>query len=304
MAEQQAQFANLFRNMGEQVAGLSTAVGAQGVAKIIRPFEGDGKQFKDWIKSIEKYALLTRVPNDQVKMVAYQSSKGPVSDFLKRHLEANPNHTWIQVKAELTSRFAEVTDSQHALMLLRKVKQKPGENVQVYAERLLALAEDAFVGLAGPAADRQMIGFFIDGLTFDYMKMKVMRENPATLQAAITAATNEQNLRKRFDLRSGNNSFHNNSYGGSTQHGDKPMEVDHLRPQIRCYHCHRTGHRAKNCRLKQQQANAVSAELNRPPVVCWSCQKPGHFARDCKSKKGKRPFGNGPSSNSTSKQGN
>ena len=47
MAEQQAQFANLFRFMGEQMAGLSTAVGAQGVAKIIRHFEGGGKKFKD-----------------------------------------------------------------------------------------------------------------------------------------------------------------------------------------------------------------------------------------------------------------
>ena len=68
-------------------------------------------------------------------MVAYQSRKGPVSDFLKRYLEANPNHIWIQVRAELTSRFAEVTDLQHAQMLLRKVKQKSGKNVQVYAER-------------------------------------------------------------------------------------------------------------------------------------------------------------------------
>ena len=38
-----------------------------------------------------------------------------------------------------------------------------------------------------------------------------MRKNPATLQAAITAATNEQNLRKRFDLRSGNNSLRESS---------------------------------------------------------------------------------------------
>ena len=39
-------------------------MGTQGVAKIIKPFEGDGKQFKDWIKCIEKYAFLTRVPNE------------------------------------------------------------------------------------------------------------------------------------------------------------------------------------------------------------------------------------------------
>ena len=64
--------------------------------------------------------------------------------------------------------------------------------------------------------------------------MKVMREIPATLHAVITAATDEQNLRKRFDLRSGNNSFRDNSYGGFTQHGNEPMEVDHFRPRIRC----------------------------------------------------------------------
>ena len=53
--------------------------------------------------------MLTRVPPDKVKMIAYQSSKGPVSDFLKRYLETNPDHNWLQIKTELTGRFAEVT---------------------------------------------------------------------------------------------------------------------------------------------------------------------------------------------------
>jgi hypothetical protein len=33
-----------------------------------------------------------------------------------------------------------VTDSAHALMLLRKVKQHSDEHAQIYAERLLSLA--------------------------------------------------------------------------------------------------------------------------------------------------------------------
>ena len=37
------------------------------------------------------------------------------------------------------------------------------------------------------------------------MKMKVMRDNPAMLQAAIAVANAEQNLRRRIDLRSGLN---------------------------------------------------------------------------------------------------
>ena len=105
------------------------------------------------MKSIEKYAVFNKIPTDQVKMVSYQSSKSPVSDFLKRYLEANQQHSWGQVKAELTARFAEVTDSQHALMLLRKVRQRPEENVQVYAERIMALGEDALAGQAGDAVD-------------------------------------------------------------------------------------------------------------------------------------------------------
>ena len=50
----------------------------KGVAKIIHPFDGNPKDFEEWIKSIEKYALFTRVQADQVKMVTCQASKGLV----------------------------------------------------------------------------------------------------------------------------------------------------------------------------------------------------------------------------------
>ena len=89
------------------------------------------------------------------------------------------------MKTELSTRFSEITDAQHAFMLLRKVHQKPGETVQVYAERLLALAADAFDNQQGQPVQRQLVDIFVDG--------KVFRENPNTLDAAITTATNEQN---------------------------------------------------------------------------------------------------------------
>ena len=55
----------------------------------------------------------------------------------------------------------------------------------VYADRLLNLGQDAFEGQAGAATDQQLLDFFIGGLTYDYMKMKVMRDNPANLQDAV-----------------------------------------------------------------------------------------------------------------------
>lgn len=278
MAEQadQAEFARMFRVMGDQIAGLSTTMGAQGVARVIKPFEGDSKCFKDWIKMIEKYSMLVGMANDSIKLVAYQSSKGPVSDFLKRHMDANPAHTWAEVKAELTVRFAEVVDPQHALLLLRKVRQKQGEAIQVYAERLIGLGEDAF---DAQNRDTQLIGYFIDGLYHDYMKMKVMRENPQTLQQAVTSATNEQNLRKRFNLRTGHDMGGNHSNLSEAQ----PMEVDHYRPQPRCFNCQKRGHLAKNCRNKQKQVNAANiaherraprqVNVPRADLICWHCGK-------------------------------
>ena len=50
MAEQQEQFANVFRNMGEQVAGLSTAVGAQGVAKLSVSLRGTVNNLRTGLK--------------------------------------------------------------------------------------------------------------------------------------------------------------------------------------------------------------------------------------------------------------
>lgn len=285
MAETQEEFVNLIRTVGHQVANLSTTVGAQGVARIIKPFSGESKFFKEWIKEIEKYAVLVRVTDPQIKYVAYQASGGPVSDFLKRYLEANADHSWDQAKAELTARFSDIVDSQHALLLLRNVKQKQNENIQVFAERLLTIGDDAFTGQPQVVADRQLVGFFIDGLMSNSIKLKVMRDDPQTMQHAIAIATTEQNLRKRFDLRTGQNSLNKSDLG---ENRPQPMEIGHMRGKRRCYNCQKVGHIARDCRAKPKQVNASMTNRdthNYRQIICYNCHKPGHFARDCRDKR-------------------
>ena len=116
--------ATLSQHIAAQLAGLSTVVGAQGISQIVHPFEGDSKIFKDWVNSIEKYASLTGLTDDRVKIVAYLSSWGSVSDFIQRYLQDNVENNWGQLKTELTSRFAEISDPQHAFVLLRKINKK------------------------------------------------------------------------------------------------------------------------------------------------------------------------------------
>ena len=212
-------------------------------------------------------------------MIAYQSSKESVSDFIQRYINDHPNNDWDQLKAELSARFAEITDAQHAFMLLRKVKQKSNENVQLFAERLLALSEEAVAGQQGgvQSVKTQLIGFFIDGLIYDYLKMKVMRDNPQTLAAAVNSAVTEQNLRKRSELRRGQRS-------DTPDH--EPMEIDHSIPAVRCYKCNKIGHVAKRCRTKKiESVLHNNRQFDSKAIICWKCGKRGHFKRDCKEER-------------------
>ena len=89
---------------------------------------------------------------------------------------------------------------------------------------MYALANDAFAKVNKGVIEPQIVGFFIHGLFHDYLRMKVLRENPKTFQAAVQSALAEQNLRKRFQLRTVDSQ-------SSKNRTEEPMEVDHIRPQ-------------------------------------------------------------------------
>ena len=100
-------------------------------------------------------------------MAAYQSSQGAVSDYIRCRLtsEANKLENWDSLKANLAVRLSEITNSQVAFSFLRKVVQKEHESVQIFAERLIDLAKQAFFGqeINSEFIDRQLVGFFKKG---------------------------------------------------------------------------------------------------------------------------------------------
>ena len=240
-------------------------------------YDGDPKKFREWIKQIEKYCFMTDTHRDKVKLIAYKTSTGPVSDFIERYITINANNTWEQLKAELTLRFAEISDPQQALKMLREIKQKREENVQCFAERLLSLATEAFADQPGgmQAAERQLIGHFNDGLYYDFLQYKLLRSRPQTLQEAVRICIDEQNIIKLFKHKTGRD------YGRQTNDTNDPeyMEVDQFRPTRRCQICYKNGHTAQYCRKRQNPTNvrAVAAENRK----CYFCGKVGHIKRFC-----------------------
>ena len=264
----------VFQALNNELTNVSNALTAQGISNIVVKYDGSPKNYREWIKSIEKYATLVNIPDDKKKLIAYQSASGAVSGFIHRYMEANPQNTWGQLKQQLALRFSDVTDPQIALTMLRSVKQKHGENIQIYAERILSLAEEAYNNQGGNAIERQLIDTFVDGLNNDQLKLKILRDRPDTLQGAIAIATNEHNLRNRVSMSGLNRT------GSDTQFRDTPMEVDHSR-----------GQRHFNYKNRDRRVNEV--HTGRKPQ-CWGCGQVGHVVRDCKAQsRNKPPMGHG-----------
>ena len=168
------------------------------------PFTG----ISDEMTTVNRYSMITGCNDDKLKMLALHTADRPLSQYIHSWLSAHQYQKWLQLRTELQMRFAEVIDKSYALWLLRRIRQERNENVQIYAERLLNLAEDDFQGEGQNPAElapieRQLVGFFTDGLYYDYLKTKVMREKPEELRRTLAIAMAEQNLRKRFNLKTG-----------------------------------------------------------------------------------------------------
>ena len=87
----------------------------------------------------------------------------------------------------LNVRFDEVN-----FTMLYNARQVKHESVQVYAERLYTLANDAFIKVDKAVLESQLVRFFINGLYHNFLCMKVMRENTETFQAAVQSTLAKQ----------------------------------------------------------------------------------------------------------------
>ena len=263
-------------------------------------YRGDPKAYRAWVRQIEKCVRVMTLPADEACAIAYQTAEGPPSDFIGRYIEGhNPTH-WAELKPELQAHFAEVTDSQHALYVLRKASQGK-DSAQVFGERVVELAEDAWPGqdLTAPLIQAQLVDIFVDGLTEKTIAKKVLRAATATLVEATQAATREQDWSRRFELRG----LGDAGTAARTPRAPRmpppapptrnarretPMEVDRFRGK--CHNCGRFGHKSIDCRSKRVNVQGVRETEGSSPGKggyprygrrCWTCDSPDHLQRDC-----------------------
>ena len=119
------------------------------------------------------------------------------------------------LQLELKERYSDLADVQYAKQTLRPLRQSCNESVGNFAERIFVAAAEAYPGrgaLEDAVVQQTLVDIFIDGVISNTIARKLIKAKPATLRAAITLATAEQQAVRAFNLR----------------RGEEPMEIDSL----------------------------------------------------------------------------
>lgn len=164
-----------FQVLAQSLLTLPDMLAAQASLSQLPKFSGTTSEYRNWMLELERHFMINRCDEDRQIKILFQTTTGPVCEFVKRYISTNRDTLrYDNLKAEIKIWYGEISDPQHALRLLRNVKQLRGENVATYAEKVLGLARDA-CERDPPETDpiqRVLIGHFTDGLISDTIRIK------------------------------------------------------------------------------------------------------------------------------------
>ncbi len=215
-------------NIERQLDQLQHEMGFMTLAQQIPVYEGDSKEFNEWFKSINRARqILGDSPRVGVRL-ALASSRKAVADYVSRYFSAHPNPNWDHFSEQLVARFGETIDQATALAKLRRMTRKPGESIQVFAERLYAMGESAYdhALLNNPVVQRELCQSFLTGCNEIRVAKAILRNQqaPQTLEQCVNIGVRELSLHNRFK-----NLGILPDRTGPSDPREEPMDIDMIR---------------------------------------------------------------------------
>jgi len=242
---------NLNAQVLQALNAVATAMNRnQGQIKM-EPFKtGDSTDWMFWRMKFEDYARDAQWNADVARGRLYASVQDEafamVSDI---DIRAN-GLTLAQALNLYEERFMPPQLARAAQAEFRALTQNTGESVQVWHNRARGLFNRAYAARAANAdTDEQLIATFCDGLAGPKIREATLRRNPATMQEALAAAVNEENLQRKlgtFPL-----GHHRNV---KAEPGVRAMS------NVKCFGCSQFGHFKRDCPNRKAEDAKASGQ--------------------------------------------
>ena len=221
----------------------------------VRPqlYEGRKEDFEDWAFDLKKRCRLHQLSNEQSVDYAVNCTKGRAARYALNIREDNPAMSLAEFEDMMRARFVgegSIYDARRAMKRVRKTRDKGWKDV---ADEMLVHARVVFRGeedLSSPVVQGQLLLEFLEKLSnFVDIKREVLRIKPVTLEDAVRAAVEHEDLMRELEVR----------------------DYD----DMRCFDCGVEGHRARVC----PQREGLPDDFYVP--YCQRCKTKGHPTKWC-----------------------
>ena len=93
------------QKVDEILAEVSYQMRAQHLACLVKPFNGNPRDLREWISSISHYQRSMNSNDAELCKLAYETSRGIASKMIEQYASANPHCSWEMLRTELIEKL-------------------------------------------------------------------------------------------------------------------------------------------------------------------------------------------------------
>lgn len=258
---------NIDNDSGARREGIPSSqnVSARGNCKIkVDTYDGKGP-LKEFLEQFDLVAQAYSWTDKEKVMMLATNLRGRARSILGSR-EKVIHLTFNELCAKLELRFGDKLQTRTYASLFANRKQKFDEELSAFGAEIERLAERAYPEFSLEMCDRIACDRFINGLTNDYVKQKLLEEDFTSLRDAMERAE----ALKQLEIRKGGRGYR--SEKERIEEGRKFNRREYGKDKEK----EKGETRKENGQSRRKEGNAKGKE-------CWNCGSADHFRAECPS---------------------